>query len=109
MPFRSQIYVNKYSSLDWDIMAIAFELAFQQIGTNPLVRKDRLARCVMTFFDRGVHCPSTLSSLAMNREMSLVDIERTRGTPGGNYDIKAEDDGFHFNGATGEWKDSTIN
>ncbi|MEJ1117487.1 hypothetical protein V9K92_03310 [Phyllobacterium sp. CCNWLW109] len=46
MPFRRQVYTNKYSSLDWDIMAKAYELAIQQIGKNPSLQRDRLARCI---------------------------------------------------------------
>lgn len=68
----------------------------------------RLARAIMTFFDRGVHCASTLSSLAMNREMALIDVTRGRGMPADNDDI-ASDHGFDFSGAAGEWKDSTTN
>lgn len=90
MPFRNNIYVNRYSSLDWDVMAKAYELAIQHIGKNPSVQRDRLARCIMTFFDKGVHCASTLSSLAMSREMSLIDAARTRGAPVDSDDIASE-------------------
>lgn len=106
MPFRNNIYANKYSSVDWDIMAKAYELAIQNIGKNPSVQRDRLARFIMTFFDRGVHCASTLSSMAMSREMSL--IEGARGIPANSSDIASED-GFYFHETTGKWKDSTTN
>ncbi|WP_157179345.1 hypothetical protein [Phyllobacterium sp. YR531] len=109
MPFRNNIYANKYSSRDWDVMAQAYELAIRQIGGKPLIRRERLARCVMTFFDRGVQNPSQLSSLAMSRELSLVDIERTRGAPLREDEIAAADNGFFLSGANGNWKDSTTN
>ncbi|MDQ0995361.1 hypothetical protein QFZ34_000538 [Phyllobacterium ifriqiyense] len=107
MPFRRQVYTNKYSSLDWDIMAKAYELAIQHIGKNPSLQRDRLARGIMTFFDSGVHCASTLSSLAMSREMSLIDIARTRNVPACCDDDIALEDGIYFMEATGKWKDST--
>jgi hypothetical protein len=106
MPFRRQVYTNKYSSLDWDTMAKAYELAIQQIGKNPSLQRDRLARCIMRFFDSGVHCASTLSSLAMSREMRLIDVARTRGMPVESDDIASEE-GIYFIEATGKWKDST--
>ncbi|MET3649101.1 hypothetical protein [Phyllobacterium ifriqiyense] len=107
MPFRNNIYINKYSSRDWDIMAKAYELAIQHIGKKPSVQRERLARCIMSFFDRGVHCTSTLSSLAMSREMSLIDGARARDVSTDSDEI-ATRDGFYFNEATGEWKDLTI-
>ncbi|MHC1550996.1 hypothetical protein [Phyllobacterium sp. K27] len=109
MPFRNNIYANKYTSRDWDMMAKAYELAIQHIGKSPSVQRYRLARCVMTFFDSGVHCASTLSSLAMSREMSLIDAARTRGMPATSDDDIASEDGFYFIEATEKWKDSTTN
>ncbi|MEI4482535.1 MULTISPECIES: hypothetical protein [unclassified Phyllobacterium] len=107
MPFRRQVYTNKYSSLDWDVMAKAYELAIQQIGKNPSLQRDRLARCIMTFFDSGVHCTSTLSSLAMSRETSLIDVARARDVPSHcDNDISSES-GLHFTEAMEKWKDST--
>jgi hypothetical protein len=97
MPFRSQVYTNRYSSLDWDIMANAYQLAFQQIGDHPRVQRDRLARSIMTFFDLGVRCVSTLSSLAMSREMSLIDVERMSG-PIAEVDIVASDEMIYHQG-----------
>jgi hypothetical protein len=97
MPFRRQVYTNKYSSLDWDVMANAYRLAFQQIGSHPRVQRHRLARSIMTFFDRGVQCVSTLSSLAMSREISLIDVERARGALA-EADIVASDEVIYHDG-----------
>jgi hypothetical protein len=108
MPFRRQVYTNKYSSFDWDVMANAYKLAFYRIGSNPLVQRDRLARSIMTFFDTGVRCGTTLSSLAVGREMSLVDIERARGALADDK-VHASDEVIYHDGATETWKNSTTN
>ena len=108
MPFRRHVYTNKYSSLDWDIMAKAYELAFQQIGSRPHVQRDRLARSIMTFFDTGVRRASILSSMAISREMSLVDMARTRGALADD-DVYASDEAISHDGISQEWTDSTTN
>jgi hypothetical protein len=71
---------NKYSSSDWNVMAEAYKWAHDQIGHAPLVQKDRLARSIMDFFDRGIHDSGVLSTLAVNREMTLIKKQCRRGT-----------------------------
>ncbi|MEI4482796.1 MULTISPECIES: hypothetical protein [unclassified Phyllobacterium] len=103
------IHVNKYSAEDWAVMEAAYKLAYQHIGHIPQVKPNRLARSNMTFFDGGMHSAGILSSLAMNREMSLVDAARARGSTADNDDIIAGDEALYFDWKTLEWKDSTTN
>ncbi|MEJ1117033.1 hypothetical protein V9K92_00895 [Phyllobacterium sp. CCNWLW109] len=109
MTFQTNIYANKYTSADWTILEEAYKLALEQIGSNPDVQRDRLAGFIMTFFDRGVHSVSIVSSLAMNREMSLVDAARARRSPADNNDIISSDEALYYDWKTLEWNDSTTN
>ncbi|MHC1550359.1 hypothetical protein [Phyllobacterium sp. K27] len=106
MPSRD-IHANKYSSDDWAVLDEAYKLAYQHIGHIPQVKPNRLARSVMRFFDGGVHSASILSSLAMNREMSLVDSVRARGRTADNDNMISSDEALYYDWKTLEWKDLT--
>ena len=76
---NTRIYANKYSSYDWDIMSDAYALAMQQIDRRGHADKDRLARCIMTLFDKGVREVGLLSSMAVHRQASLAAKQPNAG------------------------------
>jgi hypothetical protein len=78
MPILSQFYLNKYSPADWAVLTRAYRLALHQLPGNPHAEHERLARSIMNFFDGGIFDDGILSTLALNRELSLVVTERKR-------------------------------
>lgn len=77
MSIRPQIYLNKYSVAEWNAMAEAYELAFHQIRREDFVERHRLARSVITFFDKGIHDVSALTTLALTQEKGSAASDRT--------------------------------
>lgn len=68
MPFPPSDH--QYSDEDWNTMKSAFTLASHGLGLQPTDQQlnERLARTIMTFFDRGVRNCIVLASVASSRE-----------------------------------------
>ncbi len=72
-----------YSSEDWHIMELALYQA-SAILRRPAKthhHSERLARTIMSLFDRGLRDPSFIAVGAADRENSLADMQRLRVLP----------------------------
>ena len=69
-----------YSSQDWSLMQTALLLASKQLGPAKYPYADRLARRIMTLFDRGLRDAETLASAAAHQERLIAQIGLLRDT-----------------------------
>jgi hypothetical protein len=71
-----------YSSDDWNIMQTALLRASKKLNrTKDHADTNRLARRVMSFFDRGLVDPEAIAAAAVNQELLISDIAALRGLP----------------------------